>query len=203
MHILTRRTALLGAACALGGCSALSSLNAAATPLDTYDLRPAAGATAGRRTSRTLLVAQPQVSAALATDRIVVKPDPASITFLPSARWSDELPNVFQYLVIRSISTTGRIGYVGPSGAGPVPDKALLVRIDAFDVNARSDGTFEVQVDVDMTIVNDRDQRVVATRRFAQSAETSSDSPKDVVAAFQNVLDALLPEISDWVIAKV
>jgi cholesterol transport system auxiliary component len=195
--------ALIGAVCSFSGCSAITSLNTAAKPLDTYDLRPVAGARAGGRKSRTLLVAQPQAPAALATDRILIKPDPASITYLPGARWSDELPAVVQSLLIRSISQTGRIAYVGRTDAGPIPDKALLVRIDAFDVSVLEDGTFEVQVGLDLTIINDRDQRVVATRLFSQYNEVLSDDPKMIVAAFQAVLNDILPSMSDWAVQKV
>ena len=49
---------------ALGGCSAVSALNSASRPLDTYDLLPVAGSKSGRRTTRTLLVATPAASAA-------------------------------------------------------------------------------------------------------------------------------------------
>lgn len=203
MTRLTRRMALMGGVCALSGCSAITSLNASSKALDTYDLRPVAGASAGGRKSRTLLVAQPQATAALATDRIMIKPDPASITYLPDARWSDELPAVVQSLLIRSISETGRIAYVGRSDAGPIPDKALLVRIDAFEVNKSENGSFEVQVSLDLTVINDRDQRVIATRRFSQSSMVSGDDPKVIVAMFQAVLDGLLPSISDWVIQQV
>lgn len=200
---MTRRTALIGAICSLGGCGAITSINAAAKPLDTYDLRPAAGSGAGGRTSRTLLVARPQASAALATDRIVIKPDLASITYLPNARWSDELPAVIQSLLVRSISGSGRIAYVGRSDAGPIPDKALLVRIDAFEVYAVAGGTFEVQVDLNLSVINDKDQRVVGSRRFAQAQQVSSDDPKEIVGAFQAVLDHLLPQMSDWAIQRV
>lgn len=203
MSNLTRRSALVGAICTLGGCTAITSLNASAKPLDTYDLRPAAGSKTGGRTSRTLLVAQPQASAALATDRIMIKPDPASITYLPDARWSDELPAVVQSLLIRSISETGRIAYVGRSDAGPIPDKALLVRIDVFGVNALVDGAFEVQVDFDLTVINDKDQRVVASGRFSQSEQVSEVSPKEIVAAFQTALNDLLPKMSDWVTSQI
>lgn len=203
MQTLTRRTALLGALCMLGNCGTLSSLNSAAKPLDTYDLRPVAGSKNGARTSRTLLVARPQASAALATDRIMIKPDLSSITYLPDARWSDELPAVLQSLFIRSISETGRIAYVGRSDAGPVPDKALLVRIDAFEVNALAVGAFDVNVDLDLTLINDRDQRVVASRRFSKGIQVSSDQPKDIVIAFQAVLNDLLPAMSDWAIQRV
>jgi cholesterol transport system auxiliary component len=203
MFILTRRTALIGAACSLSGCGALSSLNAAAQPLDTYDLRPAGGSKSGGKTSRTLLIARPQTSAALATDRIMIKPDPASITYLPDARWSDELPAVLQTLLIRSIAETGRVAYVGRSDAGPVPDKALLCRIDAFEVNAMADGRFEVRVEIDLTLINDRDQRVVGSRLYSGSNQVSSDQPEAIVAAFQAIMNDLLPTMADWTIERV
>lgn len=203
MHTLTRRTVLIGAAFSLSGCSAITSLNAAAKPLDTYDLRPASGARAGGKSSRTLLVALPQATAALATDRILIKPDAAAITYLPDARWSDELPAVIQSLLIRSISATGRVAYVGAVGSGPVPDKALLVRIDAFDVTVLADGTFEAAADLDLTLINDRDQSVVASRQFAQSVKAESDSPAAIVSAFQRILDDVLPTMTDWTTQRV
>ncbi len=203
MSDLTRRGALLGALCTLSGCSAIASINAATEPLNTFDLRPAAGSKKGRRTSRTLLVARPQAPAALTTDRIMIKPDAASITYLPDARWSDEIPAMVQSLLIRSISETGRVAYVGRSDAGPIPDKALLVRIDGFEVIALADDTFEVQVDFDLTVINDKDQRVVGSRRFSQSQQLTTDSPKEIVAIFQAVLNKLLPEMSDWTIGRL
>ena len=199
---LTRRFALLGACSTLSGCSAVSALNASAQPLDTYDLLPTAGARTGRRSTHTLLVARPEASAAISTDRIMIKPDPASITYLPDARWSDEAPLVLQSLLIRSISATSRVGYVGRSDGGPVPDTALLVRIDAFHVEVLPDGTLRVDVECALTIVNDRDQRVIGTRAFAQSAPAISDSPTTIVATFQAVLDGLLPTITDWVLER-
>lgn len=199
---LTRRIALMGAVSALGGCSALAALNSAAQPLDTYDLAPVTGAKTGRRTSRTLLVARPEASAAIASDRIMVKPDAVSITYLPDARWTEELPLVMQSLLVRSISGTGRLGYVGRSDGGPVPDTALLVRMDAFHVEVSAGGAMQVVVDIALTLINDRDQRVIATRTFAQSAPTSSDSPAAIVAAFQSVLDVTLPVMADWAIQR-
>ncbi|MBJ3763679.1 membrane integrity-associated transporter subunit PqiC [Maribius pontilimi] len=200
---LTRRAALLGGVCALGGCSALASLDAASQPLDTYDLSPRAGATAGRRTSRTLVVAQPDAPAAIASDRIMVKPDAVSVTYLPDARWTDELPLVIQSLLIRSISGTGRVGYVGPAQGGPVPDTALLVRVDAFQVDIGPDGGATARIDMALTLLRDRDQRVIATRSFAQAGSAASDAPAAIVAAFQALLDTLLPAMADWAVQRV
>lgn len=200
---LTRRGALLGAVSALGGCGALAALDTAARPLATYDLAPAPGSRSGPNSRRTLLVALPEASAAIATDRLMVKPDAASITYLPDARWSDELPVVLQSLLVRSISATGRVGYVGRSGGGPIPDMALLVRIDGFHVTVTPAGGVEALVDLNLTLIRDRDQRVVASRRFNQAAPAQSDRPADIVAAFQAVLDQLLPAAADWTLQRL
>lgn len=198
---LTRRFAMLGAAASLGGCSALSSLNAAATPLNTYDLTPTPGSTAGRRTGRTLLVARASAPAGIDTDRIMVKPGGAAITYLPDARWTDELPSVVQSLLIRSIAGTGRMGYVGISEGGPVPDYALLTRVDSFQVDVAG-AAVTAKVDISLTLLRDRDQSVIKTRVFRNQVNAANDEPPAIVAAFQAILDRLLPEMADWVAAS-
>ncbi|WP_113910928.1 ABC-type transport auxiliary lipoprotein family protein [Roseovarius dicentrarchi] len=197
---MTRRLAMLGAAATLSGCSALSSLNAAATPLDTYDLTPAPGATTGRRSGRTLLVARADAPAGINTDRIMVKPSGAAITYLPEARWADELPSVVQSLLIRSIAGTGRMGYVGTSEGGPVPDYALLTRIDSFQVDIAGEAV-TARVDISLTLLRDRDQTVIKTQVFRNQVAAANDEPAAIVAAFQAILDSLLPAMADWVAA--
>jgi cholesterol transport system auxiliary component len=200
--ILSRRAALAGAAAAsLGGCSAVSALNSAATVLPTYDLTPRSGATSGAQSRQTLVVASPDAPAAIATDRILIRPSTAAITYLPDARWSDALPLVVQSLLIRAIAGTGRIAYVGRSSGGPVPDLALLTRIDAFDVTRRTNGLI-AHVDLDLSLLQDRSQRVIASARFAQSQPLAGDQAATIVAGFQQVLDVLLPQIADWVLAQ-
>lgn len=202
MNTMTRRTALLASIAALSGCSALSALNSAAQPLDTYDLTPAAGSRQGRNTGRTLLVARPDAPATIATDRIMVKPNAVAITYLPEARWSDQLPLVIQSALIRSISGTGRVGYVGQSEGGPVPDTALLVRLDAFQVDVLADGRFQATVDIALTALDDREQRVTGSRSFAQSVVAADITPAAVVAAFQTALNTLLPEMANWAVDR-
>jgi len=197
---LTRRSACLGAFASLSGCNALSALNTAALPMDTFDLRPAPGSQKGPRNAAKLLVARPEASAALATDRIMVRSEGAQITYLPEARWVDEAPIVLQGLLVRSIAASGRIGYVGPSEGGPVPDRALLARMDAFEVTIEPGGGVLVMVDLSLTVLNDRDQQVLGIRNFVQAAVARNDSPSAIAAAFQAALDELLPEAADWVL---
>jgi len=198
---LTRRATLLGGMAALGGCGALGALNTAATPLPIYDLSARSGASAGRRTDRTLVVARPEAPATLDTDRIMVRPDAVSVAYIPAARWGDDLPEVVQSLLVRSLSGTGRIGYVGRAEGGPVPDRALLTRIDAFEVVDAGE-SLTARVAMSLTLIADRSQRVIASREFAGQALAGDETPRAVVQAFQAVLDAELPVMADWVASR-
>ena len=199
-QMLSRRLMVMGAAATLSGCSALSSLNRAATPLDTYELTPASGSTGGGKSSRTLVVARPDAPASIATDRILIKPTARSITYLPDGRWSDEVPLLVQSLLIRSISGTGRLGYVGQSENGPVPDLALLVRVDNFEVDAGPDAVLTATVKMNLSLMRDADQTVLGSRVFEQTALAAGDHPAEIVAAFQGVMNVLLPQMADWVL---
>lgn len=195
---LSRRFFLLGTL-GLPGCAALNTLNDAATPLATFALQPVSVATQRARSSRTMLVLEPTAPAAIATDRILIKPQPLSVTYLPDARWADAVPQMLQSILIQSLADSGAIGFVGAQGAGPVPDTVLLTRIDAFEVNVLADGTYQVQVSLDLTVLRDRDQRVLGSRRSAQSLTISNDRPEVISQAFQQLLNDLLPAAVAWV----
>jgi cholesterol transport system auxiliary component len=149
-----------------------------------------------------LLVLEPTAPAAIATDRILIKQDPLSVTYLPDARWSDEVPQMVQSILIQSLAASGGLGFVGLQGAGPVPDTVLLTRIDAFGVAQQSDGTFQVRVSCDLTVLRDRDQRVLGTQRFAGAAPVGNDQADTIACAFQRLLDGLLPDAVAWVLAR-
>ena len=198
---LTRRMFTLGVA-ALPGCTAINALNETATPRDTYELQPVALPAQGGRSARSLLVLLPTAPAAITSDRILIRQDPLSVTYLPDARWSADVPQMVQSVLIQSLAATGRLGYVGVQGAGPVPDTVLLTRIDAFDVAALSDGSFQARITCELTVLRDRDQRVLGTRRFAQVLPVASDQTTVVVRAFQQLLDGLLADAVPWVLTQ-
>ncbi len=198
---LTRRTFALGAL-GLPGCTAISALNDAALPMDTYALQPISIATPGRRSAQTLLVVEPAASASIATDRILIRQDPLSVTYLPDARWADALPQMLQSILVQSLASAGRLGFVGAQGAGPIPDTVLLTRIDAFGVDRQDDGRFEVNVALEFTVLRDRDQRVLGTQRFDQTGTIADDQADTIVRGFQVLLDGMLPQALDWVLAR-
>ncbi|MCK0097400.1 ABC-type transport auxiliary lipoprotein family protein [Yoonia sp. F2084L] len=195
---LSRRMFALGAL-ALPGCTSLGLLDAAR---DVYELQPVSLPAQSGRSSQSLLVLMPTAPAALSTDRILIKQDPLAVAYLPDASWSDSVPQMMQSVLIRTLASAGRIGFVGAQGAGPVPDTVLLTRIDAFEVTMLADGRFETRISCEMTVLRDRDQRVLGTRRFEGALIIASDQAGPIARAFQQLLDDLLPQAATWVLAR-
>lgn len=200
--MLNRRFFVLGAA-SLPGCTALASLNQAAEARDVYDLRPVTVDVPGGRSARSLMVLEPTAAAAINSDNILIRPSPLAVAYLPAVRWSDDVPLLVQSLLVKSLAGTGRIGFVGPQGAGPVPDMVLITRIDRFGADIRADGVIETGVTIDATVLRDRDQRVMGTRMFGAATMMSSDLAPDIVQGIQSAIDAILPELVPWVISRV
>ncbi len=187
------------------GCGAISSLNSAASTLATYELQPATTVPGGGGTARTLAVEVPRTSAAIGTERILVKPNPLSVTYLPDGRWVEPAPAHVQWLLIRSIAETGRTGGVGGGGSGALPDYDLLSSLDAFEAVITPAGPSPVRVDValTLTLVRGIDGRALGTRQFQASVGAASTEAGVVVSAFNAAMSQVLREASGWTIAAM
>jgi cholesterol transport system auxiliary component len=182
------------------GCSALSSIQSAATPLDTYELTPLPTSAARPRGQGNLEVALPTGTGALTSDRIVIKPTALQVQNLPDARWVNDATEHVQTLLVRSLAGTGRFALVTGEGAGPAPDFLLLTDLQAFQAEVGAGGDTTVVIRTTMTLLRDSDGRVLSTRSFATSAAAASTSADAVVAAFDEAMTQHLSEASDWLI---
>ena len=170
----------------------VASFDPAANMLTTSD---------GDQVSYDLLVVAPDAPAVLATDRMLIRPTPQTVAYLPDARWSDDVPRLLQSLLVQTLCGTGRIGYVGTPGSGPVPDVALLLRLDRFEVEAGQ--TLRAVLSFQATLLRDRDQRVIASRRFAGNTVLANDNAATVAAGFQALIGETLPATADWVLGQL
>jgi len=104
-----------------------------------------------------------------------------------------------QSLLIRSLSASGQLGFVGAQGSGPVPATVLLTRIDRFGVDRGADGTFTARATMELTLLRDRDQRVIGTRVFTGTAPVARDDAAQIARAFQRIMDETLPNAVTWI----
>lgn len=194
--------ALLGLGLAtLSACGAINTLNSASTPLNTYQLVPTPGPGNVGRSNRVLMIASPSSSGAINSERVLIKPSPLQVTYLGGATWVDAAPAHVQDLLMRSLANSGRIGYVGDDGAGPLPDYVLLTDITDFqgEVGA-GDAPDTVRIRVILTLVRDSDRRVIGTRTFERVAQTSSESNLALISAFNAAMTPLLAEATAWTV---
>ncbi|WP_323771242.1 ABC-type transport auxiliary lipoprotein family protein [Antarctobacter sp.] len=196
--VTLRSTALGLSMLAMAGCSAISSIQTASKPLDTFELSPLpAGTVSVRQSRRYLEVAMPSATGAFASDRIVVKPTPLKIESLPDARWINDATEHVQLLLVRSLANSGRFALVTAAGSGPSPDYVLMTDLQAFQAEVGADSV-TIVVRSTMTLLSDTDGRVVSSRSFDTSATAPDTSREMVVAAFDAAMTAQLTEVLDW-----
>ena len=186
----------------LSGCAAISAVSDAATPLDVYELRAPDSITPTNRAPapRDVIVEVPTTSGALATDRIMIRPNALQAQYLPDVRWSDPVPVMVQTLMLRAIESTGAVRYVGRDPLGVSGDYALVTEIVDFQAELNPDGeTATVQVTFLVRMVRERDARIVASRRFSANMASISTETSAVIDAFSGASDQVLVDFANWV----
>ena len=196
----------LATAALLPGCSAISALSGAATPLDAYDLTaPADGPQArGRSTSRQLVVELPTAPGALSNDRILIRPRPLQAAYLPDAKWAEEVPVMLQTLLVRSLEDTNAFRYVGRRPLGASGDYALISELTDFQAEAAPDGkTATIRLRLTARLVREDDATVLSSRTFNTSTPVVSTDTEDLVEGFNLANQQLLSETASWILATL
>lgn len=201
-HPILIATLPVALALALGGCSTISSVNKAARNLDAYELNPLPiAAVATRPSSRILFVAEPTVSGATGSERIVVKPDALQVTFLGDGRWVETAPVHIRNLLARSFANSGRLTMSTTSSIGPLPDYTLLTDVDHFQAEILPRGSAapaQVVVGMTLTLVRDADSSLIATRRFYRVVAAADTDAPAIAAAFDAAMTPLLRDATSW-----
>lgn len=177
------------------GCASRDSVQAI-FPLEPVDTVP------GRSTTRVqLLVPEPSALASLDTARIAVKPSPETLSYYPRVAWEDDLPRVFQFLLLESLQNTGRVEAVGLPGQSLLINYQIITEIRAFYAEAY--GADVARVAVAAKILNDRNGQVVATRLFETTVPLAGDTPETAVAGLQAAASRLITDMVAWILATV
>ena len=74
-----------------------------------------------------------------------------------------------------------------------------MVRRVQLRVDADPARNLVARVDLSLSLLSDADQTLIASRSFAGSARAEGDSAAAIVAAFQTVMNQILPEAANWV----
>lgn len=203
------RLALAGAMLTLiSGCAGLSTLTSAAAPTDLYLLTPKSTFDPGLpRLRQQIVVTEPTATAAVSNDRITVQPTPFEVRFLPGVRWVDRAPLIVQSLLIESYENSGKVDAVGRSAIGLRADYIIVTDVREFQARVTNpevaDAPLEAHVRINMKVVDDEADRIIASRSFERYQISESDDTSDVVAAFDIALGRVLKESVEWSIRRM
>lgn len=185
----------------LGGCSAITALDRAAQPLDVYELRAPDAAPVARSVQGIHFVVEvPTASGAIDTDRILIRPTPTQVTYLPDARWSEAAPVMLQTAIVESFLRANAFRFVGRRPLGASGDVALVTDLTDFGAEilpAREGATVEMSLVA--RLVREDDAEVAATRLITRSTRVPDTSTAAILAGFEAVSDAVLAELVGWV----
>lgn len=197
---LIRKTFLVLATLALTGCSAVSSLTSATTPLEVYQLQvPSDLPDATGSLQRDLVIETPTSGGALDTDRIMIQPGPLQAQYLPEARWPDTAPIMLQTLMLRAFQDTNTLRYVGRRPLGGSGDYALVSELTDFQSELAPDGeTVTTRVRLTARLIRESDAAVLGSRTIQTTALAASTETLDVVNSFNVATSGALRDLTGW-----
>lgn len=199
--MLTRPLAAVALTVLLSGCSALGALDRASEPLDVYELRaPAAFPAARGSQSIDFVVEPPTASASVATDRVLVRPTPSQVQYLPDARWAEPAPVMLQSALVEGFERAGAFRYVGRRPLAISGDVALISNLTDYQAEIDpATGAVAVRVTLVARLVRESDASVAARQSFSVLVPAPDTSTPAIMAAFEQATDSVIADVARWV----
>ncbi|WAJ37381.1 ABC-type transport auxiliary lipoprotein family protein [Pseudomonas sp. GOM7] len=192
-----KRLYLLLLASLLGACSLLPQ----SEPLDTYLLPATPLPSQTPAVDWSLRINTPSSGQLLDGTRIVVLPEPGQINTYQGARWSERTPQLLRQRLLDAFNDDARIAALSTEDQHLKADLELVSDLRRFHSQYR-DGRPEALIQLDVRLVDVRDQRILASRRFSVSQPASDTSVAAVVVAFGQAGDRLAQELVNWTVSE-
>ncbi|WP_170405334.1 ABC-type transport auxiliary lipoprotein family protein [Ruegeria arenilitoris] len=192
----------------LGGCTGLGTLRQASKPNDLYLLTPKSTFSSSLpRVQRQIVVQEPTATAAVNTDQIAIQPTPLQVQYLPRARWVDRAPLIVQALLVESYENSGKVAAVGRSTVGLRADYVIVPDLREFQGMVISDvegnQTIRVEVRINIKIIDEFEDKIIASNSFREFVIAASDQTPDLVKAFDEALGKTMRDAVEWSVRKI
>ena len=148
-----------------------------------------------------LVVNQPVAVRSLETDRILVKPGPAQITYYKGAVWSDRLPRLLQARIVEAFQHTRLIRAVGSRADRLDADLEMASEVRAFQVEVDS-GRGSAHASLFIKLIDGKNGRMIASRGFEARVPTSATDVNDMVVSLNEAFDKVLRQAVPWVASR-
>ncbi|KIC37111.1 hypothetical protein RA27_21775 [Ruegeria sp. ANG-R] len=193
---------------ALAGCAGLGTLSQASKPNDLYLLTPKSTFSSSLpRIQKQIVVEEPTATAAVNTDQIAVQPTLLQVQYLPRARWVDRAPLIVQALMVESYENSGKVAAVGRSTVGLRADYVIAPDLREFQgivvSETENSKTVRVEVRINIKIIDEYEDKIIASSSFQEAVLATSDKTPDLVEAFDVALGKTMRDAVEWSIRKI
>ncbi len=191
----------------LGGCGGLLS-GGGTGPAPTYYLleSPAPPADAAPHLKeqaggpQIVMILEPSLPGALATDGIAIRIGAHRIAYLAGARWSDETPLMLARLLRHAVDTLPDVVAISEDEVGVVPNWRLVSEADAFYAEATGADAAPTRVAVRLTarLIAARPADLFAERSFTAEEPVTGGDPEAIVSAFNAAAGEVARALASW-----
>ncbi|MBR9857472.1 MAG: hypothetical protein GYB38_07175 [Gammaproteobacteria bacterium] len=197
MMAIRRWSFLLPVILMLSGCSLLP----ASPPVTFYRLPPPTLApSSAPGIELTLRITRPETSGLLAGNRILVVPQDNQLSAYQGVRWVSPVPVLWRDQLIDTFRQDGRIRHISGDADSLQAELELGGSLRAFNSEYRQ-GRPLVIIRFDAQLVDPRDRRILASRRFEVTEPVPGVEVPAVVVAFGVAHERLARELLDWLLA--
>lgn len=145
-----------------------------------------------------LVIAKPTAARVVDSPRISVRPSPGEMQVYKGASWAQPATELLQDAVQRVLEDSGRIPAVSSADAGILGDYRLVMDVRRFESDYAGQTLPTATIEVSAKLVQQRSQRVVASRTFLQAQPAGSVDVPQVAAAFEQSLTRITHDIAGW-----
>ncbi len=203
-HSTLRIAALALATAALAGCGILPKQET----LGLYDPTPQRSAAPDSANASTLRVAwQLQIARPYAdtmhdSARILVRPQPGELQVYKGAAWVQPAPDIVLDTLLRAFADSGRVAGVARRGDGVSARYQLLLDLRRFESDYGGGATPSVRIELGARLVQNTDNRVVASRVFDITTPVDGTDVVQINRAFQRGLGEATTQLIDWTLSE-
>jgi len=198
MNLSLRLLALAAALSLTSACSILPQ----SEPVDIYRLPVNQASHSATPVDWSLRLNKPLASETLAGPRIAVIPQGDVLSSYKGARWSDPVPLLVRNRLLDGFQRDGRVQRLSADDSNLQADYELAGELQAFQSEYRAGGAVEVVIRYDARLVQGRNQRILASKRFEVRQPLADTQVSAVVAGFGAASDQLAGQVVNWTIGQ-
>jgi len=164
-------------------------------PLPTGQERPG-----GASAPQVVMILEPSLPGALATDGIAVRIGAYRIAYLTGARWSDETPLLLARLIRQAVDSLPHVVAISEDEVGIVPQWRLVSELDTFFAEAADSTSPPERVHVELTarLLAARPGNLFAERHFSAEAKIAGSGNDAIVGAFDTATNRVIIALRSW-----